>query len=1425
VVLRRLVSLSVLGVLGLAVVFAGPASAGSSAVPPVWGSAIAVPGTAALNIGGDSQVNAMSCTAGRNCATGGYYYDGSDNQQAFVDTETSGTWGTAIEVPGTSTLNAGGTAVVSSVSCSSAGNCTAGGTYTDAAFFVQAFVVDETNGVWGTAIEVPGMSALNKGNANVASISCASDGNCTAGGLYHDTSKKAHAYVVDKTSGTWGTAVEVPGLPTLNIGNQAQINSISCSTAGNCLAGGSYTDGSAHQQAFVSAETAGTWGTPIEVPGTGTLNSGNLAAVRSVSCPSDGNCSAAGLYTDGSGHAQPFAIDETGGTWGTAIQVPGMAALNSGGNSRMVTISCPTGGNCAGGGFYTDSSGFQQAWLVSETNGTWGTAIQLPGTNIVNDAASARVNQVSCPAVGSCGAAGYYVDDEDTDQDGDYNAFVINMTNGSWGTVLKVPGTIALDEGEDAQATSISCSSADNCAVGGWVLDADNTGNYVPFVAESVADTGIRLVPTTASGTYGGGPTTLSATLTFAGSAVPNESVTFSLNGTSVGSAMTNANGVATLQNVSLSGIDAGFYSAGVSASFAGDGTYSATSGTSSLSIALAPQAITITTHAPANANYGDQFTVAATGGASGNPVYFYADGSCTNSGLNGATFTMTSGAGTCDVYYDQDGDNNYDYAPELVETVTAHKANQTIQVTTHAPSNAVSGTVFTVAATGGGSASPIVFGSSGSCTNTGAQFTMTANTGTCTVTYNQAGNTNYNAATQVTETVTAGKGSQTIQITTHAPSSAVYGTGFTVAATGGGSTSPVVYGSSGACTNTGASYTMTSGTGTCTVTYDQAGDANYNAATQVTETVTAGKATQTIQITTHAPSSAVYGTGFTVAATGGGSPNAVTYGSSGACSNTGAGFTMRSGTGTCTVTYNQAGDANYSAATQATETVSAAKAGQTISITADAPSTAAYGTGFTVAATGGGSGNAIAYGSSGACTNTGASFTMTSSTGTCTVTYDQAGNTNYNAAAQKTETVNATKTNQTITFATPASHTYGNSDFDPGATASSGLAVTYGASGACSIVSGKVHLASAGSCTVTADQAGNANYNAAAQVQRTFSVGKATLTITAKNQSKYYGQAVSLGTTAFTASGLVGSDSVSGVTLTSSGAAASAPSGSYAIVPSNAVAGPSTNLAGNYTVAFQNGSLHVQAVGIIGLNGVSVSASGGKIDAFDSTHGVYNSSTNHSSTAFALSNGPLSFSGVSLFGNALSTQGSVSVASGAAVSGFVTAGTTVSNAGVVGGTVTQHAPSATLSLPTGAACSPLSSRTGISGGSFSLSSGSLTVKSGTVKLASKTYCFNNVTVLSGATLSVTGAVTMNLKGKLVGKGQIVSTTNLPARLHINSSYSSSGGVSIVGGTKAAMTILAPKTSVTVSGGSFFGTVLAATVNLTGGIQFHADQH
>ncbi len=164
----------------------------------------------------------------------------------------------------------------------------------------------------------------------------------------------------------------------------------------------------------------------------------------------------------------------------------------------------------------------------------------------------------------------------------------------------------------------------------------------------------------------------------------------------------------------------------------------------------------------------------------------------------------------------------------------------------------------------------------------------------------------------------------------------------------------------------------------------------------------------------------------------------------------------------------------------------------QTISVGTHAPTTAVYNTTFTVAATSD-SGLAVTYSSSGVCTNNGSTFTMTSGTGTCTVKYDQAGDSNYNAAAQVTESVTAQKAAQTITFNALSNKTYGDPDFTVSAISSSGLAVSFSASGNCTVSGNTVHITGAGSGTITASQSGDSNYNAASPVARSFNIAQAS--------------------------------------------------------------------------------------------------------------------------------------------------------------------------------------------------------------------------------------------------------------------------------------------------------------------------------------------
>ncbi len=94
--------------------------------------------------------------------------------------------------------------------------------------------------------------------------------------------------------------------------------------------------------------------------------------------------------------------------------------------------------------------------------------------------------------------------------------------------------------------------------------------------------------------------------------------------------------------------------------------------------------------------------------------------------------------------------------------------------------------------------------------------------------------------------------------------------------------------------------------------------------------------------------------------------------------------------------------------------------------------------------------------------------------------------------------------------------------------------------------------------------------------------VQKKTLTIAANNTNKVYGQTIALAGTGFTSSGLANADTVTSVTLTSAGTAATATvaGGPYAIVPSAAVG---SGLA-NYSISYANGTLAITPAGTVGI-------------------------------------------------------------------------------------------------------------------------------------------------------------------------------------------------------------------------------------------------
>jgi hypothetical protein len=460
---------------------AGPQTAGTAdaAVRPAatgWVAAQEIPGTGALNQQYAGIQHALSCAKPGDCTVGGYYTDSNDHDQVFADTETNGTWGTAAELPGLAALNVTG-AQLATVSCGTPGNCSAGGFYTDSLRHEQSFVAREKAGTWLAAKEVPGTATLNAGGiSGLRSISCTAAAACSGGGGYVDASGHEQAYVVSETVGTWGRAAKVTGLAALNTGGGATILSVSCVSAGNCAAGGYYATSAGDEEPFVVTQTDGTWGKAAEIPGIGTLNY-QQAPLNALSCGSAGNCAAVGSYIDSAGNVQAWLATEVNGAWGDAEEIPGTAALNTDGFADADAVSCGSAGNCSAGGWYTGSQ--IQGFVVTETDGVWGAAAPVPGLAALNTAGNAQLWTMSCPKAGDCMAGGYYWNDAQGGQE----AFVVTQQNGVWGNALEVPGTEKLNNNGGAVAQMVSCALPNQCGVAGVYGENPQAGYLQVFVA------------------------------------------------------------------------------------------------------------------------------------------------------------------------------------------------------------------------------------------------------------------------------------------------------------------------------------------------------------------------------------------------------------------------------------------------------------------------------------------------------------------------------------------------------------------------------------------------------------------------------------------------------------------------------------------------------------------------------------------------------------------------------------------------------------------------------------------------------------------------------------------------------------------------------------------------------------------------------
>ncbi|HEY3417254.1 MAG TPA: Ig-like domain repeat protein, partial [Armatimonadota bacterium] len=525
-----------------------------------------------------------------------------------------------------------------------------------------------------------------------------------------------------------------------------------------------------------------------------------------------------------------------------------------------------------------------------------------------------------------------------------------------------------------------------------------------------------------------------------------------------------------------------------------------------SVSIGKADQASLVLVATPASVIYGSTSTLSTTGG-SGTGAVTYSAGASTGCSVAGSTLSVTDASGSCAVTATKAADTDYNAVTSAVVSVTLTRAVPVI--TWGNPAGIVYGTALSATQLNATASVPGSFSytpASGAVLSAGPQ--------TLHVDFTPDDANNYTPANQDVS-LTVQPASQSISFTSTAPANAVIaGPAYTPTATGGASSSPVIFSIDAAatsvCSLSGGEVSFQA-SGVCMIDANQAADANYTAAPQAQQSFTVSKISQSISFSSTAPATAVVsGSTYTPTAVGGASGNAVvlTVDASAASVCTLAGGVVSFLTpGNCVIDANQAGNVNYDAAPQVQQSFAVGKGSQSISFTLPAPVGAVVdGATYTPGATGGASGNAviISIDTSAAtvCALSGGAVSFQAA-GLCVIDANQAGSANYNAAPQVQQSFTVGRGSQSVGFTStaPASAVVGGSVYQPDGTGgASGNPVVFSidaaAASVCAISSGDVSFQAVGACVIDADQAGDANYNAALQVQQSFTVGKGSQSI-----------------------------------------------------------------------------------------------------------------------------------------------------------------------------------------------------------------------------------------------------------------------------------------------------------------------------------------
>ncbi len=347
---------------------------------------------------------------------------------------------------------------LSAVACPPLGACVAVGGYsTDEGGGEEAMAVTQSGEGWTQAIEIPPPSRPAFTDAQLLTVACPAAGECVALGTYLDGSGSRQTMAVSESNGVWGPAIEIAG---------ASPRSLACRAPGSCVAVGTGPNGT---QLVGVIQSGGVWGSPqgIALPANNAPE--YVVELSDTACQFSGPCVTVGSYTMTSHHQRGLGIVESNGRW-TAREI----VVNPGSevDTRLYSVACPASGSCVADGLGEVALG------VAELGGNWGIATPIvPAPN----PASKLLTLYGTACAGSsaqCFAVGY--DEHSATQS---LPVVASASGGVWGQARELAPPPTAGAGASAQLRAAACTASDSCvAIGEY---DDLSGSHAMVMSET----------------------------------------------------------------------------------------------------------------------------------------------------------------------------------------------------------------------------------------------------------------------------------------------------------------------------------------------------------------------------------------------------------------------------------------------------------------------------------------------------------------------------------------------------------------------------------------------------------------------------------------------------------------------------------------------------------------------------------------------------------------------------------------------------------------------------------------------------------------------------------------------------------------------------------------------------------------------------